>query len=64
MSEKEFFGDWFPLINLNTLTRVLNRLGNERDFTPKHEDVFKVFTKCDYNNLKVVFLGMDPYPQK
>lgn len=64
MSEKEFFGDWFPLINLNTLTRVLNRLGNERDFTPKHEDVFKVFTKCDYNNLKVVFLGMDPYPQR
>ena len=64
MTEKEYFGDWFPLINLPILNRVLNRLSNEGEFTPKHEDVFKVFTKCNYNNLKVVFLGMDPYPQK
>ena len=64
MSEKEYFGDWFPLINTNLLSRVLERLLNERNLTPKHEDVFKVFTKCDFNNLKVVMLGMDPYPQK
>lgn len=64
MSEKEYFGDWFPLININTLNRVLERLINERDLTPKHEDVFKVFTKCSFKDLKVVFLGMDPYPQK
>ena len=64
MSEQEYFGDWFPLINLNYLNGVLERLGNERNFTPKHEDVFKVFTKCSFENLKVVMLGMDPYPQK
>jgi uracil-DNA glycosylase len=64
MTEKEYFGDWFPLINLPTLTRVLDRLSKERDFVPKHEDVFKVFTKCSFKNLKVVFLGMDPYPQR
>lgn len=64
MSEKEFFGDWFPLINFNSLSKVLNRLTNERNFTPKHEDVFKAFTKCSLSDLKVVFLGMDPYPQK
>ena len=64
MSEQEYFGDWFPLIDLNSLNRVLERLGNESNFTPKHEDVFKVFTKCSFDNLKVVMLGMDPYPQK
>lgn len=64
MTEAEYFGDWYPLIDKQSLNRVLNRLITETDFTPPHEDVFKVFTKCSFSNLKAVFLGMDPYPQK
>jgi uracil-DNA glycosylase len=31
-------------------------------FTPKIKDVFKAFQLCNHNELKVVFIGQDPYP--
>ena len=30
---------------------------------PKQEDIFKAFDLCDYENIKVVILGQDPYHQ-
>ena len=32
-------------------------------FTPTLKDLFKAFQECPYKDLKVVFVGQDPYPQ-
>ena len=32
--------------------------------TPKKEQIFRVFELCDFDKVKVVFLGQDPYPNK
>lgn len=32
-------------------------------FTPVIKDLFKAFEECPYENLKVVVIGQDPYPQ-
>ena len=32
-------------------------------FTPPFKDVFNAFKECTYDNLKVVIVGQDPYPQ-
>ena len=32
-------------------------------FTPPFKDVFNAFKECSYDDLKVVIVGQDPYPQ-
>jgi uracil-DNA glycosylase len=32
-------------------------------FTPKFKDIFNAFKECKYDDLKVVIVGQDPYPQ-
>ena len=32
-------------------------------FTPKFKDLLKAYELCNYNDLKVVIVGQDPYPQ-
>jgi uracil-DNA glycosylase len=34
-----------------------------RRFTPKFKDTFNAFIECPYDDLKVVIVGQDPYPQ-
>lgn len=36
---------------------------NGRRFTPQLRDVFRCFEECKWDDLKVVMLGQDPYPQ-
>ena len=45
----------------NILNKVL--VEDRKVFTvyPANNQVFRCFKECDYNNLKVVFLGLDPY---
>ena len=62
MGMSDYFGSWMNVINPNILENTLKRVSATR-FLPQKECVFNAFLKCDYNNLKVVFLGMDPYPQ-
>lgn len=31
--------------------------------TPNFKDTFRAFKECKYENLKVIMLGLDPYPQ-
>lgn len=38
-------------------------LEREESFQPRKEDIFKVFTQ-DIKDIKIVILGMDPYPQE
>lgn len=65
MTPGEYFGDWIRVIDVNELDKVTKTIGNIRKpICPNIPDVFKAFTLCSYNNLKVVMIGQDPYPQK
>jgi len=35
-----------------------------REFTPTLKNIFRAFEECPFDNLKVVIVGQDPYPQK
>ncbi len=64
---EEYFGDWIKVIDKQELCKVINTLDifyNKIPICPDKKDVFKAFDLCSLNNLKVVFLGQDPYPQK
>lgn len=67
MTLEEYFGRWMRVIDKKSLEEVLNKLGLEyqkRPICPAQNKVFKAFELCPYDELKVVFIGMDPYPQK
>ena len=62
----KFFGKWFPLIPIRLLYDVLYDLNHIKKHVrvyPSDDKVFKAFSSCDYDNLKVVMIGQDPYPQ-
>jgi uracil-DNA glycosylase len=46
---------------LNTLHEQAKEEGKR--FTPGIKDIFRAFEECPYNDLKVVIIGQDPYPQ-
>lgn len=63
----KYFGDWMKVINRTELLKVLDILGLEyksKVICPNQKDVFKAFKLCSFNDLKMIFLGYDPYPQK
>ena len=67
MNAEEFFGDWGRVIPFDILKQSLNKLSERmqtESICPSPELLFEAFKKCNYNNLKVVFLGQSPYPQK
>jgi uracil-DNA glycosylase len=46
---------------------ILNQLWNQtkvdKRFTPPLKQVFKAFEECPYNELRIIIIGQDPYPQ-
>lgn len=67
MSLEEYFGDWLKVIDIPTLNSTIEKVNYQyytHPVVPKYEDIFKAFTLCSLDNLKIVFLGQDPYPQK
>ena len=64
VSMKEYFGDWYPIINTTILNVTLERLSKESNYCPSPDKVFQAFVECKFKDLKVVFVGMDPYSQK
>lgn len=67
MTIEDYFGDWMRVIDRGELNKVMNRLSLEykrKPICPNQSDVFRAFKLCPYNNLKVVMIGQDPYPQK
>ena len=67
MTLKEYFGKWMRVINTKCLEEVLNKLGPEYQkklICPTQNKVFRAFELCPYDDLKVVMLSQDPYPQK
>ena len=64
VSMKEYFGDWYPIINTTILNATLERLSKESNYCPTPNKVFQAFVECKFKDLKVVFVGMDPYSQR
>ena len=65
MTIQEYFGDWSKVVDLTEAGRIMKKLSaSNYIICPKLNDVFKAFLKCPLNHLRVVILGMDPYPQK
>lgn len=67
MTLEEYFGDWLKVIDSQELKSVvgkLNILYRQKPVCPAYADIFKCFHLCKYNDLRVVFIGQDPYPQK
>ena len=56
-----------PYINGLSFDHIMNTLvdnvNNGRRFTPKFKDTFNAFIECPYDDVKVVIVGQDPYPQ-
>ena len=67
MTSEQYFGEWMRVIDKRELESVLARLDIEyktKFVCPAQCDVFKTFKLCPYSNLRVVFCGQDPFPQK
>lgn len=67
MSIDEYFGKWSGMIDEKILSFILEQLSlgyKHKLFNPAQSDVFKAFKLCPYEDLKIVFVGQDPYPQK
>ena len=67
MKLEEYFGRWMRVIDKRELLAILSKLEVEykrKLICPMQGDVFKAFKLCPYDDLKVVMLGQDPYPQK
>ena len=45
------------------ILKLIKETQIDKRFTPKLKDVFKAFEECPYEELKVVMVGQDPYPQ-
>ena len=67
MTLDEYFEDWMKVIDRTELNNVMAKVGQEyrrKPLCPAQSDVFRAFELCPLNDLKVVMLGQDPYPQK
>ena len=67
MTPEEYFGDWMSVIDKKLLVDTLSVIKSEYKIHkcfPSTMDLFKAFEYVKYRELKVVFLGQDPYPQK
>lgn len=61
-----YFGGWSKVLSESNLREVLDVLNIEKleEITPAFYNIFKAFELCHYDDLKVVMVGMDPYPQE
>lgn len=64
MTIEEYFGDWMKVIDKQELIKVVNRLSQMSNYTPSMKNVFKAFEICSYHDLKIIMIGLDPYPQR
>jgi uracil-DNA glycosylase len=64
---REFFGDWTKVIDEQLLKDTLSKVLSDcklSELCPSSENVFKAFTLFPLKDLKAVFIGQDPYPQR
>lgn len=65
MTAEEYFGDWIKVIDKVELIRIMKWLStiDSNSICPAKKNIFKAFKLCPYSKLRVVCLGLDPYPQ-
>jgi len=71
MFEKLKFNNWDKVFNSfifssefdNILNELYNLSSQDKKFTPPLKQLFRAFEECPFDNLKVVIIGQDPYPQ-
>ena len=62
MTIQEYFGDWSKVVDLTEADRIIRRLSaSNHTICPQLKDIFRAFTLCPFNSLRVVVLGLDPY---
>lgn len=69
MDLKMLFGEWYPLLYDSILSKAgFNKLGELikkqrvfKEIYPKHASIFKSFTTINPSEVRVVFLGLEPY---
>ena len=62
MTIEEYFGEWSKIVNLKDAKNVLTRLTSLKSvLCPQIKNVFKAFTICSLDKLRVVIIGQDPY---
>ena len=65
MTIQEYFGDWAGVVDLKEADRIIRKLSaSHHNICPQLKDIFKAFLLCPFENLRVIIIGMDPYPQK
>lgn len=67
MTKEEYFGGWLKVIDseiMNSVTSRLEGVYRKVPVCPAKGNVFRAFHICPYDELKIVFIGQDPYPQK
>lgn len=67
MTIEEYFGDWTKVIDRIELNDIMSKLLTEykrKLICPDQANVFKAFELCPFEDLKIVMVGQDPYPQK
>lgn len=63
MTIQEYFGDWSKVVDLPEADRILKKLSaSNHIICPQLKDIFKAFTLCPFNDLRVILLSQDPYP--
>jgi uracil-DNA glycosylase len=60
--ENKIHGSYHEFFSLKIIEEIEEIMGTIQNYTPTKDKIFRVF-KYDLNNVKIVLLGMDPYPQ-
>jgi|31_taG_2_1085359.scaffolds.fasta_scaffold01064_6 uracil-DNA glycosylase len=47
----------------NIIKQLIKEVQQGKRFTPTLKDMFRAFEECPYEDLKLVIVGQDPYPQ-
>ena len=58
---------WLNVIDKTELEKTLSKIKPmylTKSIMPEYKNILRAFALCDYNNLKVVMVSQDPYPQK
>lgn len=70
--EKHFGKEWGQKLSPFLLSKAFKDIGTHlnkdisegKTITPLLDNTFRAFRECPYEDLKVMMLGLDPYPQK
>jgi uracil-DNA glycosylase len=68
--KQKFDEGWWVKLQPFLLSEHFSKIGRQlkqeaaegKNITPIFDDTFRAFKECKYKDLKVVFLGLDPYP--